>query len=57
MPGRRHFPGRAVLWSVSEAVGGKFLFHPQAVSVTSLVALLLLVWALQDLQFLHGIIT
>lgn len=57
MPGRRHFPGRAVLWSVSEAVGGKILFHPQAVSVTSLVALLLLVWALQDLQFLHGIIT
>lgn len=43
------FTGRAVLWYMNESVGGMFLFHPQAVSVTSLVVLLLLVWALRDL--------
>lgn len=44
-----HFTGRAVLWYMNESVGGMVLVHPQAMSVTSLVVLLLLVWALRDL--------
>lgn len=44
-----HFRGRVVLQYMNESVGGMFLFHPQAVSVTSLVVLLLLVWDLGDL--------
>lgn len=40
------FYRRSRAWSMNESVAGMFLFHPQAVSVTSLVVLLLLVWAL-----------